>query len=114
MAVNDLLERKLSNISKQRNVIDVIKNGDKIYAITDRKIKKTSSNINFIHISEFFNPASSQADIIEGGFSMNSNKPLAEVLGLNSQILFTYNLQNLSSLDKSKFSHAVLGRGKSS
>jgi len=120
MPVNDLrrddkMKRTVGLLSKNKNVLDIIKNGNKIYAVTNEKLKKKSTdNLQFIPISEFFNPDSSQAEMIEGGYSLISNKNLSEILGLNSQIIFTYNLQNLSSLEKSKFSHELLGRGKKS
>ncbi|MFH1630747.1 MAG: hypothetical protein ABIA21_00790 [Candidatus Aenigmatarchaeota archaeon] len=118
MTVNDL--RKVRNIdtvgilSADKRVLDIIKNGERICAITNGKLSKKIPGIEIFPISELFNPNSSQAEMIEGGYSLVNKKPFSEILGFNSKVIFTYNLANLSALEKSKFSHALLGRGRDS
>jgi hypothetical protein len=112
MTVNDL-PKHISILKKNKRVLDIIQKDSRYYAVTNGKVQRTK-DIEMLPVSELFNPNSSQADIIEGGYSIVHNKSLSEILGLSSQIIITYNLQNLSALEKSKFSHELLGRGKDS
>ena len=48
--------------------------------------------------------------ILHEGYSLNQGKFMHEILGFRSNVLFTYNLENLSPVKKSMFSHAMFGR----
>lgn len=48
--------------------------------------------------------------LIHEGYSLTKGKPIHEILGFKSQMIFTYNLEKLSPVKKSMFSHAMFGR----
>ncbi len=48
--------------------------------------------------------------VIHEGLSLTQNRPIHEILGFSSRMLFTYNLERLPTAKKSVFSHALFGR----
>ena len=78
------------------------------------EIKRISDSLRGYHVehlllSELYTEPLWQT-IIHEGLSLTHNKPLHEILGFSSQLLFTYNLERLSPVRKSVFSHALFGR----
>ena len=50
--------------------------------------------------------------IMHEGFSVNNNKKVSEIIGLKSYSIFSYNLENLSKINKVRFAQALYGRKK--
>ena len=50
--------------------------------------------------------------LLQEGYSLLNGKFLYEMKGLNPFALFNYNLKNLTSVEKTKFSHSLFGRKK--
>jgi predicted nucleotidyltransferase len=48
--------------------------------------------------------------VVQEGFSVIHNRPVSEILGLESKVLFKLNLSNLEHKDRVRFNYALRGR----
>lgn len=78
-------------------------------------LKKHFENVDVksMNMLDFFDVSflARQSILIEG-ISLIKNKPLSELLGFESFVIFTYNLSNLIQNEKIKFNYALNGRNK--
>ncbi len=75
------------------------------------KKKVDDLDVKTMNLDDFFDETllARQGVLIEG-YSLVKNKPLAELLGLNGYVIFTYNLKNLDHNKKTQFTYALSGR----
>lgn len=68
-------------------------------------------HISPIYTEDLFTEKIFQA-ILHEGFSLKHNRYISELIGFNSQSLFSFSLDNLSNSKKVQFSYALHGRNK--
>ncbi len=70
-----------------------------------------SIDVKSMNVLDFFDTAFlARQGILLEGISLIKNKPLANLLGFRSFMIFTYNLSNLNQTEKIKFNYALNGR----
>jgi len=132
--------QKLRNILKNKiagNIIDIfiigsgIKNKlmprdfDLIVFFMEKNLKdveeklfdiKESTKIQDLHVEPLFADEILEEQIIftilHEGFSIKKNKFLYEITKLGSYSIFSFNLENLSKIDKVRFAQTLYGRNK--
>jgi len=93
-------------------LLDKFKKVNKLKKIISKEFKK-DVHVSILYLRDFLNPEETLwKTIFHEGISLTKTKPLSELIGFGSSVLFWYNLENLKSIEKIKFSYALRGRNK--
>ena len=80
------------------------------------EIKEELDFIKSLHIEPIFVDSMFEESIflttLHEGFSIKENKNISEILNVKPYIIFSYNLENLSKINKVRFAQALYGRKK--
>jgi predicted nucleotidyltransferase len=76
-----------------------------------KKFYKNEFDVNCVDIKDFFDPSFlARSGIIGEGILLFKDKPLSEILGFKSYVVFAYTLDGLTNSEKVIFNYSLNGR----
>ena len=114
-----LIGSSIKNKSEPNDIDLIVLFKEKYLKQVEENLFEIREDLDFlksVHIEPLFVDSMFEESIfltsLHEGFSVKYWKSIIDVLGLKSYVIFMYNLENLSKLDKVRFAQALYGRKK--